>query len=120
MRGLQERGSVAPLARARIVRTAGLTAAAVIAVDQLTKSWAVDRLADGPVHVIGPIDLDLAFNSGAAFSLGPGLTPFLMAAGVVLLVLLISMTRSVATTAPSAAYDEDSPFADVTMSSRMS
>ena len=31
-----------------------------------------------------------------------------------------SITRSVATTAPIAAYDEESPFAHVTMSGRMS
>ncbi len=31
-----------------------------------------------------------------------------------------SITRSVATTPPIAAYDEDSPFAIVTMSGRMS
>ena len=98
MRGLQERRPVAPLTPGRVLRIAGATAVAVVALDQVTKSWAVDRLADGPMHVIGPIDLDLSFNSGAAFSLGPGLTPFLIAAGVVLLVMLIGMTRSVATT----------------------
>lgn len=97
MRGVQERGLVAPLTRARLVVTAGVTAVAVIAVDQLTKSWALERLKDGPVHLFGPVDLDLAFNSGAAFSLGPGLTPILTAVGVGLVVVLISMTRSVAT-----------------------
>ena len=83
--------------------TAGSAAAVVVAADQLTKSWAVERLADGPIHVIGPIDLALSFNSGAAFSLGPGLTPFVIAAGVVLLVLLIAMTRSITTTTTAVA-----------------
>lgn len=96
---MQERGLVAPLTRGRLLVTAAGTAVAVIAVDQLTKSWALERLKDGPVHLFGPVDLDLAFNSGAAFSLGPGLTPFLTAVGVGLVVMLISMTRSVATTA---------------------
>jgi signal peptidase II len=72
------------------------TAVAVVAVDQLTKWWALERLADAPIHVGWTLWLRLTFNSGAAFSLGPGLTPFLKAAAVGLLVLLILMTRSVA------------------------
>ena len=95
---MQERGLVAPLTRARLLATAAATAVAVVAVDQLTKSWALDRLEDGPMHLFGPVDLDLAFNSGAAFSMGPGLTPILTAVGVGLVVVLIAMTRSVATT----------------------
>ena len=95
---MQERGPVAPLTRARLLATAGVTSVTVVAVDQLTKSWALDRLKDGPVHLFGPVDLDLAFNSGAAFSLGPGLTPIVTAVGVGLVVVLIAMTRSVATT----------------------
>lgn len=39
--------------------------------------------------------LRLAFNSGAAFSMGPGLTPFLTIAGVGLVGMLVVMTRDV-------------------------
>ena len=95
---MQERRAVAPLARTRVVTRATIAAVVVVALDQLTKSWAVDRLSDGDVHIVGPIDLSLTYNSGAAFSLGPGLTPFLIAAGVVLLAVLIGMTRSVENT----------------------
>lgn len=46
-------------------------AAALIGVDQLTKWWAHSRLADGhTVDLIGSLKLKLAFNSGAAFSIG--------------------------------------------------
>lgn len=39
--------------------------------------------------------LRLTFNSGAAFSMGPGLTPFLTIAGVGLVGMLVVMTRDV-------------------------
>jgi signal peptidase II len=43
--------------------------AAIVAVDQLTKAWAVAALSDGPVHVIGEtVELELTRNSGGAFS----------------------------------------------------
>ena len=50
----------------------------VVGVDQATKSWAVADLHDA-VHLLGPLGLQLAFNSGTAFSLfsgaGAWLTP---------------------------------------------
>lgn len=45
---------------------------AVVLVDQLTKAWAVNRLVDGPIHVIGSLRFNLAFNTGTAFSMGSG------------------------------------------------
>jgi signal peptidase II len=51
-----------------------VVAAAVIAGDQVTKTLAVDRLTNGPVHVIGPFSFDLAYNTGIAFSLFTGFT----------------------------------------------
>jgi signal peptidase II len=73
--------------------TAALTATA----DQLTKWWALEALPDGPVHVIWTLHLELHFNSGAAFSMGRGLTPFITAAVVALVVVLFTMVRSVTT-----------------------
>ena len=70
----------------------------VVALDQLTKWWALEVLADGPRHIAWTLDLRLTFNSGAAFSMGPGLTPFLTAAGVVLVGLLVVMSRGMTTT----------------------
>ncbi|MEO7837151.1 MAG: signal peptidase II, partial [Acidimicrobiales bacterium] len=53
----------------------GGTAAAVVAVDQLTKSWALGALDDGAVHVLGTLRFNLSFNTGAAFGIGKGLAP---------------------------------------------
>lgn len=71
-----------------------LVAAAVIVADQVTKHIATDDLEPGvPHHVIGPVNWLLTFNSGAAFSLGRGVTPLVEAAVVVLIVALILFTR---------------------------
>lgn len=48
-------------------------AAAVVAVDQITKTVAVDHLLV-PRHVVGTLWLELTFNPGAAFGLGRGAT----------------------------------------------
>ncbi|MFA5883894.1 MAG: signal peptidase II [Acidimicrobiia bacterium] len=68
----------------------------VVALDQLTKLWAVDRLADGPVDVLGSdIGFRLSRNSGGAFSIFQGFTPFLALLAVLLTVILV---RAVART----------------------
>jgi signal peptidase II len=69
-----------------------LVAAVVIAVDQITKTWALHH-ADPSRHVIGPINLVLTFNSGAAFSLGGGLTPIIGTIAVVLVIWLVVISR---------------------------
>jgi signal peptidase II len=74
-------------------------AVVVVAADQLTKSWATDRLAHGPIHVVWKLDLQLTYNSGSAFSLAQGWAPLLAAVAVVAVVLLvraIGRTRSTA------------------------
>ena len=49
------------------------TAGVVVLLDQLTKWWALRHLSDGHVdHVIGTLQFNLAFNTGAAFSFGSG------------------------------------------------
>jgi signal peptidase II len=51
---------------------------AIVAADQLTKSWAVSSLADGPQNLIGhTVRFELARNSGSAFSRFQGYTPIL-------------------------------------------
>ena len=57
--------------RGRLV-LAGASAAAVLVADQVTKHLAVDDLAGGPVHLLGPLSLRLEYNTGIAFSLGAG------------------------------------------------
>ena len=48
---------------------AWVLAAAVTAVDQLTKLLAVSRLSDGAVDVVWTLKLRLHFNTGMAFGL---------------------------------------------------
>ena len=101
MRRLQERGAVPPLSgdasrragfRRRVVLAA--LAGAVVALDQLTKSLAQTHLADGPVHVLGPLDLELSYNTGVAFGVGRGLGPLLVLVAVALVAVVFGMGRS--------------------------
>lgn len=58
----------------------------VVAVDQLSKTWAVNALVDGPIVVIdGVFQFRLTFNTGASFSTFSNGGPFLavIAVGVV-------------------------------------
>ena len=65
-------------------------AAAVVAGDQASKTWALHH-ATPARHVIWTLWFDLTFNRGAAFGLGRGVTPlveagvFLVVAGLVVL-----------------------------------
>jgi signal peptidase II len=62
----------------------------VVAVDQLTKTWAVASLDDGPISIVGDdIELRLSRNTGGAFSLFQGFTPLLAIIAIVLTVLLV-------------------------------
>jgi signal peptidase II len=70
-------------------------AALVIAVDQLTKAWAVNALDDGhDIDVIWTLRFHLTFNGGMAFSQGRGLGPVIgVVALIVVVVLLASLRR---------------------------
>lgn len=92
MRGLQERGSVPPVA-ARRLALAWAVAVVVVTVDQLTKSWALRALDEGPVHLFWTLRLNLSFNTGAAFGLAPGLGPLLVVVGIVLVIALLGLGR---------------------------
>jgi signal peptidase II len=67
-----------------------LVAAAVVAGDQASKTWALHHAVPGR-HVLWTMWFDLTFNSGAAFGLGRGVTPlveagvFIVVAGLVIL-----------------------------------
>jgi signal peptidase II len=69
--------------------------ASVLALDQVTKSLAVAHLDDGPLHLFWTLDLQLAFNSGLAFSQGTGLTGLITVVGVLLVVALVWWSRGV-------------------------
>jgi signal peptidase II len=71
---------------------AAAVAAAVLAVDQLTKWWATSALSDGPIVVVdGWFQFRLTFNSGASFSLfsGGGQLIALVAIGVVIMIFYV-------------------------------
>ena len=71
--------------------------AGIVVADQLTKSWAVSALADGPKHVIGDfLVFDLARNSGSAFSRFQGYTPVLAVLAIVIAVFIARAVRRTA------------------------
>jgi signal peptidase II len=75
----------------RRLAVAAVTAAVVIAADQITKSVAIAHL-HGPVHVIGPFGFNLTFNSGVAFSLFTGASGVVVAAAVAAVAVLVVVT----------------------------
>jgi signal peptidase II len=61
-----------------------------VALDQLTKSWVVAALSDGPLSIIGDdVELRLTRNSGGAFSLFTNATAILAVLAAVLSVFLV-------------------------------
>jgi len=74
----------------RLVGRMIVLAVLITAVDQLTKYWAEKSLGDqAPVNVIGEfIQFRLLYNSGAAFSIGTGLT-WLLTLIVVIVVIVV-------------------------------
>jgi signal peptidase II len=57
---------------------AGAVAAAIFAIDQLTKVWALHSLTDEqPRHVLWTLHWTLRYNSGMAFSKGEGKGPII-------------------------------------------
>jgi signal peptidase II len=87
--------SVAPSRRGHLGVTLGI-AAVVLVIDQITKRWALNALADGRSrHVIWTIDWNLTFNSGMAFSRAQGVGPYIGAiAFIVVIVMQLSLRRS--------------------------
>jgi signal peptidase II len=72
-----------------------LTAGIVLAVDQTTKSLALERL-DEPADVIsGVLTLRIVYNSGGAFGLLEGLPEFFLVATVIAAVLILFWARKV-------------------------
>ncbi len=70
-----------------------VVAGTVVVVDQLTKWWALNALDDRIVSVAWTLRLNLAFNRGSAFGLGPGLAPFIAIAALVIVVILLRSGR---------------------------
>ncbi|HML00561.1 MAG TPA: signal peptidase II [Acidimicrobiales bacterium] len=99
---MQERGAAPALSTDRRRRRgtsrlliALVVAAVVVAVDQITKTWASHRLAHGSIHVIWKLDLVLSYNTGAAFGLARGWAPVLAAAAALVVVMVLAVVRGV-------------------------
>lgn len=59
--------------RERRIPAVAALAVGLVAVDQLTKHWAVNRLSDGrTIELVGSLRLWLTWNTGASFSMGEG------------------------------------------------
>jgi signal peptidase II len=71
-----------------------LVALFVVIADQLTKHWAVNELVDRDIDIFWTLRLNLAYNTGMAFSRGEDLGPIIgVVALVVVVVLLLSLKR---------------------------
>jgi signal peptidase II len=93
--GAEDGGVEAPDPKGRPGLVLGI-AAAVVVLDQLSKTWAVRRLADGDIDLVGSLRLNLVFNSGASFSFGQGLGPViaLLVLGVAVAIFLVGRSTS--------------------------
>jgi signal peptidase II len=68
-------------------------AAAVVVLDQLTKTWALRHLRDGPRHVVWTLRFNLTFNTGIAFSQASGSTAVVTVIALVVVALLLVIAR---------------------------
>ncbi|MEZ5246984.1 MAG: signal peptidase II [Acidimicrobiales bacterium] len=61
------------MSHGRRLASAALIVVGCIALDQITKEWALNRLSDGSrIEIVPTLEFDLAFNSGFSFSTGSG------------------------------------------------
>lgn len=66
----------------------------IIALDQLTKAWAVAALSETPTSIVGTtIELRLSRNPGGAFSMFQGFTPVLAVLAVLVAVVLVRVLQ---------------------------
>jgi signal peptidase II len=71
-----------------------LPVVAIVVLDQLTKSWAVSALADGPTKIIDDhVKFELARNSGSAFSGFQSYTPILAVLAIGVTVFIARAAR---------------------------
>lgn len=77
-------------------RLLGLVGALVAAVDQATKTLALETLADGPVDVLGgSVTLRITINSGGAFGVLQGVPGFFLLATIGIVVGILLWARHV-------------------------
>lgn len=72
-------------------RRLALLIVVLVAIDQLTKSWAVSALDDGrTIDIVWTLRFALGFNSGIAFSQAQGMGPVV---GVIALIAVVLLLR---------------------------
>lgn len=80
----------------RLALAAGIVLG-LIALDQITKIWAVAALSDGPVSIVGTtLEFRLSRNTGGAFSLFQQFTPVLAILAIVVAVVLVRVIQRTA------------------------
>jgi signal peptidase II len=75
----------------------------VVVIDQIAKTLALRTLDDGPILVVGQAGFRLAFNTGAAFSLGTDSTSLLIVISFAAVVLLLAVSGVVSNRLPATA-----------------
>jgi len=68
-----------------------------LVVDQLTKSWAESTLTTRNIDLVGSLRFNLAYNTGASFSLGGGYGAWISVIALVVVGILLWQGRSVGT-----------------------
>jgi signal peptidase II len=91
---LTEGGRAAAPERIGPTRWVVVGIATIVLLDQLTKTWAVATLSDGPTKVFGDtVELALTRNGGSAFSRFQGITPILAVGAIIVTVVLARVLR---------------------------
>lgn len=62
-----------------------------VALDQLSKHWALSALDDDVIELVGSLRLNLTFNDGAAFSFGGGHTTLIALIGLAVVAVLLRL-----------------------------
>jgi len=94
---MQEHGVGPAITARRRAGSVAAVAAVVIAIDQLTKTWAVHTLATRDIDLVWTLRLRLAQNHDAAFNLSFGSGGVTAILAIVVVVVLIAIGRSLNT-----------------------
>ena len=70
----------------------------VIVIDQISKSLAESNLASHSVKLVGPLSLQLVYNSGVAFSIGTGNTVLVTVVEMLVILGIILYVRTIKAT----------------------
>ena len=97
MRDLQEHGARTAIVARRRAAFVALIAGAVVAVDQLTKAWALRTLTTRDIDLFWTLRFHLARNTGAAFSVGFGSGGLIAILAIVVVIVLVALGRTLQT-----------------------